>query len=257
MRIIRVLHRGVSFYARVTDGGLQCLDRAKGIEGIIPPEEATLLPLAVPSKIITIEARPTDSPQPTPRLNLKPPSSVIGNGQTISIPATAQQAVANPMLGILIGRQCRGVQTQDMPSHIFGYTCCANIAAHVPELAEPGSAAAQGFDTFTPVGPFIETDLPALEELDIALAVNDETSKHFTIDDLTMQPLEAISHVSSIMTLLPGDVVMFGVNNNGATIADGDVVSVEISGLGRLSNPVQAESAQSHSGGDTAAARVQ
>lgn len=258
MRIIRILHKGMSFYARVTEDGLQCLDKAKGVEGIISPDQATLLPLAVPSKIISIEAsKETASAQHAPNIQFRPPSSIIGGGIPVLIPAGAEQATATPTLGILIGRQCKDVAADDIASYIFGYTCANNIMATVPGLAPEGTPATYGFDTFAPIGPYLETEIATPTEIDLIFSVNDEVKQTVNLEGLSLSPFDAISRASSIMTLYPGDVVFFNVSKTALSIADGDTISVEIPGLGLLSNPVKVEKKQPHVGSDTAATRVQ
>ncbi|NJB67585.1 2-keto-4-pentenoate hydratase/2-oxohepta-3-ene-1,7-dioic acid hydratase in catechol pathway [Desulfobaculum xiamenense] len=255
MRIIRIEHYGTSFYARVTEEGLMSLDRTRGTGGIIPPEQARLLQLAVPSKIVRIDCSPGGSR--TPDISLKPPSCIISTSQSVLLPAGTTDASSSACLAVLMGHQCRETTPADVRKLIFGFTCANDISATVPGLSAPGSTAAGGFDTFAPIGPFLETDIDMPEELVVTTSVNGEPRCDMRLDELALSPFEAISRISRIMTLQPGDVVLIGSTGMETAIANGDLIEVNIAGIGTLENSIKALATDTHAGHDTSSAPVQ
>lgn len=235
MQVIRVSAMKQSFYARLMGDSVLCLDRSKGLDAPIPLSQVVILPLAVPSKIVCLAAGAAGG---GPGLFLKPPTAVIGPGGTIVVPREAGRVDYAGGLAVVVGRTCRNLRPEDAPAHIFGYTCAADVTAR--DLLEHDGlpARAKGFDTFAPVGPWIETDVEDPTALAVSVLVGGHAVAQASTADLPADPWTALSLVSRVMTLLPGDVVFAGAPGAPVPIAPGDEVAVEIAGLGRLINSV-------------------
>jgi len=178
---------------------------------------------------------------------IKPNTSVIGPGEAIQMPGPCEPVVTGE-LAIVIARICRSVPEERVPEVIFGYTAAANVLALdlVEDWGPWGMAAS--WDTFTPLGPWIVTHL-SLEEaagLGIVTSAGQEpgglqTAIRSTTKDLDPGIAEAVQRVSSVMTLLPGDVILTGSESPSLPVEAGDTVSVEIEEVGDLTNPVIGE----------------
>ncbi|WP_461208325.1 fumarylacetoacetate hydrolase family protein [Desulfocurvus sp. DL9XJH121] len=247
MRIIRVGYGNMSFYAQLLDDGVLCLDKSKGVTEPLPLSEVRVMQLAVPSKIVCLdgnyrsgldEAGGRTAPA-EPRLYLKPPTAVVGHGQAIRIPPMSSRVEFAGVLGVVMGRICHNVAPEDVPQAIFGYTCANDVTAR--DLAERDgcSARAKGFDSFAPVGPWIETEVADPAALRLRTLVNGEVRQDAPTSEMLFSVPEAVSFVSRIMTLMPGDVLLTGTPAGSGHLAPGDEVSVEIEGVGYLSNPVR------------------
>jgi len=235
MQVIRVSAMKQSFYARLMGDSVLCLDRSKGLDAPIPLTQVTILPLAVPSKIVCLTADAAG-----PRMFLKPPTAVIGPGGTIVVPRGVGRVDYAGGLAVVVGRTCRNMRPEDAPAHIFGYTCAADVTARDLLDQDGLPARAKGFDTFAPVGPWIETEVDEPTALAVKILVGGRAMAQASTADLPTDPWSALSFVSQVMTLLPGDVVFTGAPGAPVDIAPGDEVAVEIAGLGRLTNPVDA-----------------
>ena len=181
--------------------------------------------------------------QSIPSFFLKPNTSVIGPGEAVQVPSLSTDTVAEAEVAIVIGRICRSVPRERVPEVIFGYAAANDVTArdHIQDGIPWGVA--KCWDTFTPLGPWIATHL-SLEEassLGVAARVNGETVATGTTKSLIHGIADIVSFVSSVMTLLPGDLILTGAPGGAAPIRPGQEVAIDIDELGVLANPVVGE----------------
>jgi 2-keto-4-pentenoate hydratase/2-oxohepta-3-ene-1,7-dioic acid hydratase in catechol pathway len=208
-------------------------------------DQVRLLAPILPSKIIAVgknyadhiaEMGGGDAPS-EPMVFLKPSTSVIGPDAPIVLPWQSEHVDHEAELAVVMGRMCRDVAIEDALSMVLGYTCANDVSARDLQRRDGQWGRAKGFDTFCPLGPWIETDLDP-SDLAIGCTVNDETRQAARTSLLLRGVPELISWISSVMTLLPGDVIITGTPAGVGPLADGDEVSVTIEGIGTLTNPV-------------------
>ncbi len=209
--------------------------------------EVTLLAPCPPTKIIGLtrnfidRVRERGDVLPSlPTLFLKPPSSVIGPGEAIVLPPQSQHVEYGAELGVVMGRRARHISPDEAARYILGYTCANDVTAH--DLLEQDGlwARGKGFDTFCALGPAIATHVDPTEVV-ITGALNGETRQMSSTHDMLFTVPQVVAYVSAVMTLLPGDVILMGSPAGAGPLAAGDVVEVEIEGIGKLRNPVKAE----------------
>ena len=248
MQIIRAAYRNIPFYARIEGGKLHCLDPSKGITAPVPIEEAQLLPLSVPTKIVCVgvnykgHAAEFGRPVPEePLIFFKPPSAVVGFRDPIVIPAGVGRVDYEGELVAVMGRKCRNITPEEAKDAVFGWTCGNDVTARDLQKKDGLYARAKGFDTFAPVGPWIETEVPDPGRLELTTTVNGEVRQRGNTADMAFHPYRLISFVSRIMTLYPGDLLFTGTPEGIGPLSPGDEVVVDIAGVGRLNNPVVAE----------------
>jgi len=264
MRIIRVAYNNASFYAQLLDGAVLCLDRTKGLDSPLPLSEVRILPLAVPSKIICLgvnyrsHAEEMGRKPPTePLLFMKPPTAVIGHGQPIIIPPMSERVDYEGEMAVVMGRVCKNVAAADMEPYIFGYTCANDVTARDLQKKDVQFTRAKGFDTFAPIGPWIETDVPEPGNLCVRTLVNGELRQNGNTSEMIFPVAEALSFISRVMTLMPGDVVFTGTPAGIGELKAGDEVTVEIETVGMLTNSVQSAPETGAELEDDAAATLQ
>ena len=213
----------------------------------VPLAQLKLLAPCQPGKIVGLaqnffdRVRESGAPAPElPTLFLKPPSSVIGPDEPIRLPPQSQQVEHGAELAVVIGKAARWLPPEEALAHVLGYTCANDLAARDLIDADRLWARGKGFDTFCPLGPCIATGLDPAELL-ITCRVNGETRQMSSTHDMLFSVSKIIAFVSSIMTLVPGDVILSGTPSGSGLLNPGDVVEVEIEGIGKLKNPVKAE----------------
>ena len=248
MRVIRVRHATKAFYAALLDNEVQPLDQRLESKEAIPLSEVTILPLVVPTKVVCVglnyhaHAEEVGKQVPSePLLFLKPPSAVIGTGETIVCPAQSENVHYEGELGVVIGRQCRSVAASEAPEHIFGFCCGNDVTARDLQNADVQYTRAKGFDTFCPLGPWIETDFKSKTDLRIRTYLNGQLRQEGRTSDMIATPFELVSFISGIMTLMPGDVILTGTPPGVGSLTPGDEVKVEIEEVGVLMNNVSGE----------------
>ncbi|KHK03775.1 fumarylacetoacetate hydrolase family protein [Desulfovibrio sp. TomC] len=250
MKVLRVRHGDAAFYAQlvVENSTVVCLDRALGLPDPIPLAEVAVLPPVTPSKIIcaagNFRSRLREMGREAadaPMLFLKPPSAVIGSGQAIVLPQASARVDAEGELALVIGRACRNLAAADVAKYLFGYACAGDVTAVDLRALDETLGRAKGFDTFAPIGPWIETEVDNPTALGLRMFVNGQLVQEGNTSDMVVSPFALVSFVSSIMTLLPGDVILSGSPAGPSPITPGDEVRVEIDGVGVLINPVRAE----------------
>lgn len=216
-------------------------------EADIPFDNVKILPPVQPSKIICVgrnyvaHAREHDAEVPeVPLIFLKPPSSIIGPGETIMLPPQSQQVEHEAELALVIGRRGRRIKAEDAPDYILGYTIANDITARDLQRSDSQWTRGKGFDTFCPIGPWIKTDFDPSDAL-ITCYVNDEMRQMASSRDMVFTDRQIIAFASSVMTLEPGDVILTGTPAGVSPLMAGDIVRVTIEGLGELENSVAEE----------------
>jgi len=206
---------------------------------------ARLLPPCRPSKIVCLGLNYRDHAQEMglaipsePILFLKPPSCVIGHGDDIVYPEQSARVDYEAELAVVIGRRCRKVGMADASSRILGYTCLNDVTARDLQAKDGQWTRAKSFDTFAPLGPWIETGLADPHNLDIRLTLNGEVKQASNTRHLIFPIPEIVAYISNIMTLEPGDVIATGTPSGIGPLNRGDMVCVEIQGIGVLENRV-------------------
>jgi 2-keto-4-pentenoate hydratase/2-oxohepta-3-ene-1,7-dioic acid hydratase in catechol pathway len=198
----------------------------------------------LPSKVIGIgrnyveHANELGNPVPDePVIFLKPTTSVVGPGASIVLPPASKRVDFEGELAVVIGRPGRDIRAEDAAAYILGYTVGNDVTAR--DLRKPNGPwlRGKGYDTFCPLGPWIETELdPA--DLDIRTEVGGEVKQDGNTAEMIFPVGELVAYCSEVMTLLPGDVILTGTPEGVGQIVAGDEVSVTVSGIGTLSNPV-------------------
>ncbi|MDX2023922.1 MAG: fumarylacetoacetate hydrolase family protein [Deltaproteobacteria bacterium] len=204
-----------------------------------------LLAPCEPTKIVCVahnflgNAQERKKPVPKrPLVFFKPPSSLVGPGDAIVRPRASQKVQHEAELAIVIGRRCHRVTAAYARAFGAGVTCFNDVTARDIQAEEGYFARCKGFDTFSPLGPWIEEGPVDIDAVTIRCKVNGETRQTGTGKDLIFEPWELVAYVSTIMTLNPGDIVSTGTPIGTADLLDGDVCEVEIDGVGSLKNPV-------------------
>lgn len=211
-----------------------------------------------PQKIIAIGLNYRDHAEETgaqlpekPIVFAKYPNTIAAPGENISIPPITQQADYEAELGVIIGRPARNVSAESALEHIFGYINCNDVSSRDLQFSEGGQwTRSKSIDTFFPIGPYIATadEVPDPQALSVRCVLNGEVMQDGTTADMIFPVAELIAFLSTGMTLLPGDIISTGTPAGVGTARDpkvflkeGDEVTVEIQGLGTLTNPVRAE----------------
>jgi 2-keto-4-pentenoate hydratase/2-oxohepta-3-ene-1,7-dioic acid hydratase in catechol pathway len=174
-----------------------------------------------------------------PLLFLKAPSAAIASGDAIKTPAHSNQVEHEAELAVVIGRQCKNIRDDEDPlSYVLGYTCLNDVTARDIQRHDVQFTRGKSFDTFCPIGPWIETELD-VSDIRVACSVNGEIKQ----DGRTLRmvfPVDfLIRYISRQMTLKEGDVIATGTPSGVSKLNPGDVCEVEIEGIGTLRNPVE------------------
>ena len=250
MKVLRVRRGDATFYAQLLfeENAVRCLDKTLGFDAPIPLTEVAVLPPVTPSKVVcaagNFRCRLREmgrEASEAPMLFLKPPSAVVGSGQPIVLPRGASRVEAEGELAIVLGRVCRNVPVEEVGRCLFGYACANDVTAADLREYDITLGRAKGFDTFSPVGPWIETSVTDASALRLRTRVNGRLVQDASTADMVVSPHALVSFVSSVMTLLPGDVILAGSPAGPTPIAAGDEVRVEIDEVGVLINAVRAE----------------
>jgi 2-keto-4-pentenoate hydratase/2-oxohepta-3-ene-1,7-dioic acid hydratase in catechol pathway len=210
-----------------------------------PVADVRLLAPILPSKVVAIgrnyleHARELGNEPPAePLIFLKPSTTVVGPGDAIVRPQHLCERVDfEGELAIVFGRLCRDVPPARVPEVIFGYTCANDVTARDLQARDGQWTRAKGFDTFCPLGPWIETDLDP-SDVQLTTTVNGEVKQDSRTSLLIHDIARLVSYVTAVMTILPGDVLLTGTPAGVGPLAAGDSVSVQVEGIGTLTNRV-------------------
>lgn len=224
------------------DGSI--FDDYRRLEATMPLGAVTLLAPVVPSKIICIgrnfadhaREQGLDVPE-IPLLFLKPPSSIIGPGAPIEIPPQSHLVEHEAELAIVIGREGRWIEPGEVYHHILGYTIANDVTARDLQRRDGQWTRGKGFDTFCPLGPWIETELDPADAL-ISCRVDGEIRQMASTRDMVFTVPQLVAFISSVMRLLPGDLILTGTPAGIGPLEPGNKVEITIEGIGSLINPV-------------------
>lgn len=207
-------------------------------------KDLCILPPVRPSKIVAVGLNYRDhiaelnSPVPeNPILFLKPSTSVIGPNEPILLPPHSQRVDYEAELAVVIRKRAFRVKRSEVHDYILGYTCFNDVTARDIQAKDVQWTRAKSFDTFAPLGPWIETEInPA--DCTVRSFVNGVLRQEGNTRMLLFPVEELVTFISEVMTLLPGDVIATGTPQGVGPLAPGDVVEVEVEGIGILRNPV-------------------
>ena len=178
-----------------------------------------------------------------PMLFMKPSTTAIGPDETIIYPRQGKNVHYEAELAVVIGSPARRVSEAKALDYVLGYTCGNDVSERIIQFAEMEMGAmliGKGFDTFCPLGPCITTDLDP-GNLQVQARLNGQVKQNERTSDLIFSVAELISYISAAFTMLPGDVIMTGTPSGVGPFVPGDVVEIEVEGIGTLRNPVVAE----------------
>jgi 2-keto-4-pentenoate hydratase/2-oxohepta-3-ene-1,7-dioic acid hydratase in catechol pathway len=210
----------------------------------IPLDTVRILAPCVPSKIIAVglnyrthaEEVKMNIPE-EPILFLKPATAVIDPEENIIYPAMAHRVDYEGELGVVIGRTCKSVAVEQASSYILGYTCFNDVTARDLQKKDNQWTRAKSFDSFAPMGPFIQTELDPAHVV-VETFLNGEKKQSASTSDLIFSVYFLVAFISQVMTLLPGDVIATGTPSGIGPMHVGDIVEVTIHEIGRLRNAV-------------------
>ncbi len=204
-----------------------------------------ILPPVAPSKIVCLgrnypdHAKEQNAELPSlPMLFLKPPSALIAHRETILLPPESRQVDYEGELAVVLGKQARQVNAESARDFILGYTIANDVTARDLQHQDSQWTRAKGFDTFCPLGPWIETDMDPFDAI-ITTHVNGTLRQMGSSKEMNFPIYQLVAYISTIMTLEPGDLILSGTPAGVGPIQDGDVVRVNIEGIGELVNPVE------------------
>ena len=211
--------------------------------------DVRLLAPILPSKVIGVGRNyaahaaemGNDVPE-RPLIFLKPSTAVIGTGDAIRLPADSDQVEHEAELALIVGRVAKDVPRDKAAEVIFGYTCANDVTARDQQRADGQFTRAKGYDSFCPIGPWIETSFDP-SAVRVRALVNGQPRQDGNTKDMVFDVATLVSFMSHVMTLVPGDVILTGTPDGVSPIVAGDTVTVSIDGIGELTNSVRAAKA--------------
>jgi 2-keto-4-pentenoate hydratase/2-oxohepta-3-ene-1,7-dioic acid hydratase in catechol pathway len=205
-----------------------------------------LLAPCAPSKIIAVgknyasHAAEMDSPVPKePLIFLKPPTSIIANGQPIFYPKQSQRVDYEGELAVVIGDRLKNYSAEEAQTKIWGYTIANDVTARDLQKKDGQWTRAKGFDTFCPLGPWIVRELSSGSRLQTFINDEKEPRQSALLSEMVFSPSEIVAYISQVMTLLPGDVILTGTPQGIAPMQIGDQIKIEIESIGCLENYIE------------------
>jgi 2-keto-4-pentenoate hydratase/2-oxohepta-3-ene-1,7-dioic acid hydratase in catechol pathway len=256
VRLARIAHSGGVAFASVEGDGddtqvLEIAEHPFGQPNFTgkrwPLADVRLLAPILPSKVIAVgrnyakhAAEFGNEVPAAPMLFIKPSTTVIGPNAAIKLPKASERVDFEGELAIVIGQPVKNAPAARAAGVVLGYTVANDVSARDLQKSDGQWGRAKGFDTFCPLGPWIETSIDA-SDLALRTEVSGELKQDGRTSDLIHGIPELIEFISGVMTLLPGDVILTGTPEGVGQINDGDDVSITIEGIGTLTNPVQAQ----------------
>ena len=251
MKIVRYEAEGVVRFGLVDPaGGMvreiagEPFDRVQATGIVRRLDEVRLLAPMTPGKIVAVglnyrdHAREMGKAIPEePLLFLKAPSALNHPGGEIVYPAQSERVDYEAELAVVIGRVAKRVSARDAAAHILGYTCINDVTARDLQMKDVQFARSKGFDTFAPLGPWVVTDFEPTEAY-VRCLVNGEVRQDGNTREMIASVYRIVEYISSFMTLFPGDVIATGTPPGVGSLRVGDVVTVEVGGIGALANRV-------------------
>jgi 2-keto-4-pentenoate hydratase/2-oxohepta-3-ene-1,7-dioic acid hydratase in catechol pathway len=210
----------------------------------VPIDDVMLLAPVLPSKLVCVgknyAAHAAEFGMVVPEeplLFLKPSTAVIGPGDPIRLLPINRRTDYEGELAVVIGRLARNVRAEDASRFILGFTCANDVTLRDLQKADDQWARAKGFDGSCPLGPWIETSVDPTDAI-VETRLNGEVVQHASTSDMVYGVAELIEYVTTFMTLLPGDALLTGTPEGVGPVTGGDVVDVEVDGIGVLRSPV-------------------
>ena len=252
MKIARVALGGESFYALLRGENAARLrglpyEKLEETGELYPLTSLRLLSPCEPTKVVCVgknyldhiaEAADGNAEAPeAPLLFIKPATSVIGPEDAIVWPLCSERVDYEAELGVVIGRRAHNIKPGTAGEYIFGYTCLNDVTARDIQRREGQWTRAKGFDTFCPVGPWVETDLDA-QNTRVSSRLNGETKQNGNTSMMIHSIDKLLCVMSECMTLLPGDVIATGTPSGIGPMKKGDTIEIDIAGVGILRNRV-------------------
>ena len=229
---------------KVGEIGGNIFGRYRRKEAQTPLADVKLIPPCEPTKIVCVgrnyveHAKELGNEVPkVPLIFMKPPSSIISNGETVVLPPQSAQVEHEAELVVVIGKRGRNVTAENAKKYILGYTIGNDVTARDLQKSDNQWTRAKGFDTFCPFGPWIDTEFDPSDAV-VTCRVNGQMRQMASTRDMVFNVGVLIAYISSVMTLEPGDLIFTGTPSGVDQLRNGDTVEVEIEGLGKLSNPV-------------------
>ena len=254
MRIARAARPDGPVFVSVADDHVVLLDGHpfSGVQltnQVAPLDAVRLLAPMIPSKVLCagrnfsayVEEMGGGVPD-EPLVFSKPATSVVGPGDPIVLPRLSTDVHHEAELAVVIGRMTRNVAVEDALGAVLGYTCANDVTAGDLQATDGQWTRAKGFDTFCPLGPWIETELDPSAGLDVRCSVNGEPRQAGSTASMVFDVAQLIAYCAAFTTLLPGDVILTGTPAGVGPLVDGDTVTVSVEGIGELTNPCIAES---------------
>jgi 2-keto-4-pentenoate hydratase/2-oxohepta-3-ene-1,7-dioic acid hydratase in catechol pathway len=253
MKIVRYRHDGREQYGALEgdriepmEGELDALKKRIGAKPIALDAVRVLAPVT-PSKIVAaglnygefVREQKVEPPK-EPLIFLKPSTAVIGPNDAIVYPPQTHELYYEGELAIVIARKACRVPQSEARRYVLGYTCMNDVTAGDLQNRDREFTRSKSFDTFAPLGPVIETAIENPDDLALTTKVNGELRQNARTSDLIFKTDSLVSFISHIMTLLPGDVISTGTPPGIGQIKPGDVIEIEIEGIGALTNTVAA-----------------
>ncbi|MCH7901266.1 MAG: fumarylacetoacetate hydrolase family protein [Acidobacteria bacterium] len=212
-------------------------------ENVVPWASVSLLSPVIPTKVLCVGKNYEDHVDEMggeipeePLIFMKPATAVIGQNAAVIHPRTSKEVHHEAELAVVISRPARNINAEDASRYIFGYTAANDVTARDLQTKDAQWTRAKGFDTFCPLGPAIETELDPLERLAVICRVNGEVRQAGFTSDMIFGVPEILEYITAFTTLLPGDVVLTGTPAGASKVEPGDVMEVEIDGIGTLTN---------------------
>ncbi|MFW6180900.1 MAG: fumarylacetoacetate hydrolase family protein [Spirochaetota bacterium] len=210
-----------------------------------PLESVCLLAPVAPSKVVAVGLNYRDHAEEVgkdipaePMLFIKPSTAIIGPGEPIRLLPEGERVDYEAELAAVVGRRAYRVPEERVAEHLLGFTCLNDVTARDMQRRDGQWTRAKSFDTFCPLGPCIETELNP-DGVEVRARVNGETRQASNTRNFIFPLARLVSFISRVMTLLPGDVVSTGTPSGIGPLRVGDVVEVEVEGIGVLRNPVR------------------
>lgn len=247
---IQYLHNGKQSYGILEEDKVQVIEgdifnEYKVSDEVISLSDVQLLPPCNPSKVVCVGLNYKDHAAEVnlelpkePLLFLKPNTSVIAIDEDVIYPEQSKQVDYEAELAIVIGKKAKNVTESEAKEVIFGYTCANDVTARDIQFGDGQWTRGKSFDTFCPIGPGIVKTINE-ENAKIELLVNGEVKQSSNINQLIFPVDHLVSYVSSVMTLLPGDVILTGTPHGIGPVQVGDEMTVTIEGIGELTNKIK------------------
>ena len=252
MRIVRFRDGASIYWGIAREGYVQHMPEAPfwfGDDGEVAGkiDQLELLTPVDPGKIVCVglnyeahvtERDPNRKVPTEPVLFMKPPSALIGNGDEIRIAHPDHETHHEAELVVVIGKRAQSVAVGSSAEHILGYTCGNDVSDRDLQAQDGQFVRAKGFDTYAPIGPWIETKVDPTK-LKLSCAVNGEIRQNSSTSKMIWGVDSLVSFISHVMTLEPGDVIMTGTPSGVGSLHAGDQCAVSVQGIGSLENPVR------------------